>query len=591
MNELENRAKVHSEKQHGLSPFCSLSEEECLVEKKKKSFDAVNTDAGNVEYNIAMFNKMNSPVDGPSTNAVSGPMGEAVEADILYVIKDKFGNTISAPTTDRQHLSSRVQTMTENGINGIEIVEYEDSSALTESINKGDRVKMDMPSKMNYGSKGTCTGKIGELCWVEWDDGSKSTEIQGFLSSINEDNLTEGMKSFYIDEIVPAAGGKTTTERHSFDTLEDLKNYVKESNLKADDIESIGGCEISALFESATASDEMVELTYPKLEFTQCGAMRDADDWNECNRKETWDYQVPKEELYTFIFERIDIEDFPIAFDSNFNPNDPADWSLFTSWLDDNFTEIYEKYEREILDHWEMSAKEDASMNYNIDDYVDWDVMPGGHDDIELESLTEDSNTDESDKHSTDAKKNEIAKLFEDMRKEYGELIVDAKNADKILEACGQKPQGKKAKFDDLLRTSQEFLVKTPSAVTAFTKLFEFIFDAVLGLMTIGLIAIPFDAGNAGEVIAGLITLIPITKIVEAVTTVGTAIASNLITCVRKSLRESDVKKVEQAAVAAGVELPDDEKVNEEIDDDFYDFSSFEDDSEVRRLNTLYTGA
>jgi len=57
-NELETRAAQHKKKQKGLSPFCSL-----------------NTDAGNVEHNISMFNTMNTPVGGPSNNPISGPHG------------------------------------------------------------------------------------------------------------------------------------------------------------------------------------------------------------------------------------------------------------------------------------------------------------------------------------------------------------------------------------------------------------------------------------------------------------------------------------------------------------------------------------
>lgn len=75
-NELELRAKNHRKKQRGLSPFCSL-----------------NTNAGNVEHNVAMFNMMNSPVDSASTNPVSGPFGgessgmcEDVETNYEYVL-------------------------------------------------------------------------------------------------------------------------------------------------------------------------------------------------------------------------------------------------------------------------------------------------------------------------------------------------------------------------------------------------------------------------------------------------------------------------------------------------------------------------
>ena len=57
-----------------------------LIEKKKKKkpYDSMNPNAGNVEHNINMFNHMNSPTDGPSNNPVSGP----------------FGGDVSTPSSD-----------------------------------------------------------------------------------------------------------------------------------------------------------------------------------------------------------------------------------------------------------------------------------------------------------------------------------------------------------------------------------------------------------------------------------------------------------------------------------------------------------
>ena len=40
----------------------------------------LNTDAGNVEKNIELFNKMASHVDSPNNNPISGPFGDSVEA-------------------------------------------------------------------------------------------------------------------------------------------------------------------------------------------------------------------------------------------------------------------------------------------------------------------------------------------------------------------------------------------------------------------------------------------------------------------------------------------------------------------------------
>lgn len=55
------------------------------------------------------------------------------------------------------------------------------------SPQKGDRVRMDHYSKLNNGQEGTVTGRIGELCSVTWDDGTKSKEIKGYLTVIERD--------------------------------------------------------------------------------------------------------------------------------------------------------------------------------------------------------------------------------------------------------------------------------------------------------------------------------------------------------------------------------------------------------------------
>lgn len=79
------------------------------------------------------------------------------------------------------------------------------------SPQKGDRVRMDHYSKLNNGQEGTVTGRIGELCWVTWDDGTKSKEIKGYLTVIERDgkvvneSTTELVEdSEQIDDLISA---------------------------------------------------------------------------------------------------------------------------------------------------------------------------------------------------------------------------------------------------------------------------------------------------------------------------------------------------------------------------------------------------
>lgn len=262
------------------------------AKKKKKPFDSINTNAGNVEHNIAMFNKASSPTEAPCTNPVSGPMGEALEDDDIL----------------RNH-------------------GYRQDN-LKPTFEVGDRVAHRWADEYNVGTIKAIREHEGIQYQVEWD--------------YSDGDYVEWL---YGDEIT-----------HWVDVNENLT-------------------------ESAPKK-ETIELEYKDLEFTQCGPQRDVDDWDEWDRCMDWTYEVDKDDLYTFIFEScIDESDFPEAFEDEFDPNNPEHWARFESWLDDNFDAIYTKYEEKILENWEEDAREEAEEEYDPDDYVDWDSMPGGHDD------------------------------------------------------------------------------------------------------------------------------------------------------------------------------------------------------------------
>lgn len=55
---------------------CSIPSSMTESKKKKKPYDSINYNAGNVEHNISMFNKMNSPIASPIANPVNGSVGE-----------------------------------------------------------------------------------------------------------------------------------------------------------------------------------------------------------------------------------------------------------------------------------------------------------------------------------------------------------------------------------------------------------------------------------------------------------------------------------------------------------------------------------
>ena len=77
-NTLQNRCKKHSKNNKGLSSFCTL-----------------NKDAGNVEHNVAMFNKMNSSTEMPSVSP-NGPMSENLDTEkVSHLFRLHVGDTVN----------------------------------------------------------------------------------------------------------------------------------------------------------------------------------------------------------------------------------------------------------------------------------------------------------------------------------------------------------------------------------------------------------------------------------------------------------------------------------------------------------------
>lgn len=358
MNELEKRAQLHRKRQKGLS-----------------SLSRLNRNAGNVEYNVAMFNHANTPADGPSNNPVSGPfggdvgggeaMGEGVEKKepILYVIKDSHGNILSRPNEDDGELWDRVSSMEARGRRGLSVV-----VCTPDMLKKEDLEEARDPYFTPYGYKDAAkvlNGKAPEYYYhlkeIEMDqgDGEKLARYARKLGLpvVQDPNDDPDYPTFYIL-------GKYHWNDYFYPYPSNYEPKVEE-----------------CLTESATKK-ETIELEYKDLEFTQYGNQRDADDWDEWDRCIDWTYEVDKDDLYTFIFEScIDENDFPLAFEDEFDPNTEDDWSKFESWLDENFDTIFSKYKYKILENWEEDAAEEAAREYDPNDYVDWDSMPGGHDD------------------------------------------------------------------------------------------------------------------------------------------------------------------------------------------------------------------
>lgn len=127
---------------------------------------------------------------------------------------------------------------------------------------------------------------------------------------------------------------------------------------------------VSGPFGEACVSESLkqdtVELEYKKLRYNPQGLRRDVDDWDDWDIVSDFTYEVDEDEFYSFIFEDcIDETDFPRAFEDDFHTYDENDWAEFKTWVDNNFSYVYNKYESKILDHWREAAIEEAEEEYS----------------------------------------------------------------------------------------------------------------------------------------------------------------------------------------------------------------------------------
>ena len=199
-----------------------------------------------------------------------------------------------------------------------------ESKFFDESLNEnlspeeGDRVRMDHYTKSNKGQEGTVTGRIGELCWVTWDDGTKSKEIKGYLTVIERDGrvVNESVKGQL--EIRKQNYLKAKEE---FDTLGEKDNndvLSREEKMliaKAEYEKALG----NPIDESHFYTDyNLVEdlAPYKKEEFKQQLQDELYDKMIKLFYTPEWGYENIKE-IDEFVNPIIDIEDYKGEYDND----------------------------------------------------------------------------------------------------------------------------------------------------------------------------------------------------------------------------------------------------------------------------------
>jgi hypothetical protein len=114
-----------------------------------------------------------------------------------------------------------------------------------------------------------------------------------------------------------------------------------------------------------------MELEYPSLTVTLYGPKRDVDDWDEFEHTGSHVFLVPKVEVASAIWENCitdeDVQDVPGGLEAL---EDDQAWEAF---LETHFDVLFDKYEKQILDHFEDEATEDfrerAQEEYSMDSW------------------------------------------------------------------------------------------------------------------------------------------------------------------------------------------------------------------------------
>lgn len=368
MNELEKRAKFHKKRLKGL-PRTSL-----------------NTNAGNVEHNVAMFNHINSPAEGPSNNPISGPfggdvgagMGEAIENKIipLYVIKDNHGNILSAPNTNEAELWDRVNAMEARDRRGLCVVAYTPDMATRNKLKEN----------INWNSiQSYLRDRLQDFYIPEYFSDEDKPDINLVIKDIEKE-----INSNYPEMVHYISYWANADKAKAEGVPEDIYNIIASENfpegLIYNHISNLPGFNEDHNIAEALRNDkEYIELEYPDLEFEQHGHIHWDGDYDSWDRVADWTIKVEKEDIETFLYENcIDDTDVSNWYDMTREESE--------QWVKDNFDDLFEKYKELILENWIEDAIDDATANYDPDDYVDWDMMPGGHDDIDVDESIESEN-------------------------------------------------------------------------------------------------------------------------------------------------------------------------------------------------------
>lgn len=313
--------------------------EDTKKKNKKSALPFINKNAGNVEYNISMFNKMNSPIEGPSTNPISGSSGENAGGEGMgeSIINDPARQKSTDPLTKLNSLES---------CKGVSKVPYELAVQYKSVLNEfpvGTVLKL----KIDAGEE-TYTKTDSEF-WKYYRAPWRDTRVMHVLDLAR---WFAGRK--YISRSPIEYGQREKQERQP---MKEKETHLSESTEK-----------------------ETIDLDYTGMYIDVCtrrgnptgyyntsigGWLPDDDD--TCTVKIDYTYTVDKNDVLEFLADMCIKHEFT---EKQIKDHDD-DWDEFVdTYVNDHFDELMEKYHNQLLDYFYEDAYDQAEEE-NYSSYYD----------------------------------------------------------------------------------------------------------------------------------------------------------------------------------------------------------------------------
>ena len=208
-------------------------------------------------------------------------------------------------------------------------------------------------------------GDIATAIWENFITEEDVKEFQGGLDALEDDEHWQAFLAMHFEDLLSKYYDKllelfrSDAEKAAEEEFQDDYARSLEDGPDPDaeyDSWYNESCHKHPIKETVDSRD-LVELEYPSLTVTLYGEKRAEDDWDEEEYTNSHVYLVPKLEVATVIWENwITEEDAEDVLGGLQTLEDDRLWNLY---LETHFDDLFEKYNKQILEYFKEEATED----------------------------------------------------------------------------------------------------------------------------------------------------------------------------------------------------------------------------------------